>query len=213
MQWRVKKEGYRLTWKAKGILAAIFAIVFWLFLLNAYSFLSPQKHVEARILVIEGWINDYALEESLAIFRKEKYDHMIITGGPLNAGYLIMNYMSTAEIAYKTLLHLGANPDSMSIVSRELVWRERTYQTGLELKKYLKANFPHIKSFNMISLGAHSRRSWLLFRKAMPEYEIGIITIEEKLFDTSAWWKSSKGFRTVFTEGIGFLYSKFFFFP
>jgi hypothetical protein len=65
----------------------------------------------------------------------------------------------------------------------------------------------------MISLGAHSRRSWMLFRKAMPNYDIGIITIEEKLYDTSAWWKSSKGFRTVFTEGVGFLYSKFFFFP
>ena len=213
MRWCVKRESYKLTWKAKFILL-ILLLGFGFFIFKyAHSFLAPNSKQESRILVVEGWLHDDALKSSLELFRKDNYDHLFITGGPLNSGYILMNYKSTAQIAYETLLKLGASSDSLTVVSRDLVWTDRTYTSAIELKKHLQQNYPNIDTFNLVSLGAHSRRSWVLFEKAMPEYTIGIISIEEKLYDTQRWWATSKGFRTVFTEGLGYFYVKFFFYP
>lgn len=213
MQWCVKKEAYKLTWKARLILLIlIFGLVYFI-IRNSQSFLSPYSPQETNILVVEGWLYDDALKTSLNIFRKDSYQHLFITGGPLNNGYILMDYESTAQVAYETLLKFGASSDSLTVVSRELAWTDRTYASALELKRFLQINYPEIKAFNLVSLGAHSRRSWILFQKAMPEYTIGIISIKEKRYDTSRWWASSKGFRTVFTEGVGYFYVKFFFYP
>lgn len=211
MSWRVKKEKYVLRVWVKLVILISFFVLFYAVLYNAYSFLSPNQKVEAKVLIVEGWLNDYALEESLEIFRKGEYEHMIITGGPLNTGYVIMNYRSTAKTSFHTLLEYGASPDSMTIVDRELVWRDRTYHSALELKKYLAKKYPKTTSLNLVSLGAHSRRSWLLFQKAMPNHQIGIISLNDKLYDHHHWWKTSKGFRSVVTEAIGYYYVLFFF--
>lgn len=211
MSWRVKKEKYVLRVWVKILIMAFFIGCIYFVTYNIYSFLAPNQKVEAKIIVIEGWLNDYALEESLEIFRKGNYEHMIITGGPLNTGYVIMNYKSTADVSFQTFLEYGASADSMTAVNRELVWRDRTYHTALELKKFLSEYYPENSSFNLVSLGAHSRRSWILFQKALPNYNIGIISINDRLYDHHYWWKNSKGFRSVVTEGIGYFYVLFFF--
>lgn len=175
--------------------------------------MAPQKKVDTNVMVVEGWIGDYALEESLLKFRGQNYHHMFVTGGPLNYGYYLTNYKSTADAATATLLLLGASPDSTTSVSRKLVWRDRTYQSAVALKEYLKKNYPEIKSFNLVSQGAHAARSWLLFKMAMPEYKIGVISIDDKLFDQEKWWRTSKGFRTIVFESLGYIYVRFFFTP
>jgi len=178
-----------------------------------YYFLSPHHQIKSDYLVVESWMHDDALKESLEIFREGHYKHMFITGGPLNEGYFLMHYKSTSDFALDTFLHLGASADSMTTISRDLVWRDRTYHTALKLKEYLRKNNPEIHSFNLVSLGAHSRRSWLLFQEAMPNYKIGIITIDAKLHDPERWWTTSKGFRSVFTEAFGYFYIRLFFRP
>ena len=211
MQLRVKKESYQWTWTAKIIFLIVFLLLLFIMIRGAYGFLSPQKTVETKILVVEGWLNDYALEESLSLFHEDSYEMMLITGGPLNTGYVLMDYKSTADVALGTLLELGANPETTIAINRDLVWRDRTYKSALELRKYLKREMPEVDSFNLVSLGAHSKRSYLLFKRAMPEYEIGIISMQERLYDPERWWNTSKGLRTIITEGIGYFYVLFFF--
>ena len=211
MQWKKKTECYHWTWKAKLIFTAVAILLLYFTITNIYYFLSPQKEVQTNVLVVEGWLNDDALQESLTLFNSNHYEMMIVTGGPLNTGYIITNYKSTADMARQTLLMLGGDSSKIIAVSRKLVWRDRTYTTALALKKYFQKEMPHLKAFNLVSQGAHSRRSWLLFKKAMPAYDIGIISTSEKLYKSDRWWKTSKGFRTVFTETIGYFYVLFFF--
>jgi len=213
MQWRKKKDCYQLTWAPKILVLIIFFFAAYLSVKNIYSFLAPQKPVVSKVLVIEGWLSDYALQECLDLFNKDSYDLMLITGGPLNTGYVLMNYKSTAQVAKETLLRLGAPPEKVIAISRKLVWSDRTFQSALVLKKYLMKEMPLCKSFNLVSLGAHSRRSWLLFNRAMPNYKIGIITLKEKLYDTNYWWRTSKGLRSIITEFLGYFYVLLFFFP
>jgi len=211
MQWRKKQDCYRWTWYVRLSALLLFTFVFYLAFQNIYVFLSPQKPISAKILVVEGWLNDDALQESLRIFNEGQDRLLIVTGGPLNTGYIITNYRSTAEVARATLLKLGGDSNKIVSVSRDLVWRDRTYTTALKLRKYLQQKIPQVHSFNLVSLGAHSRRSWLLYKKAMPDYQIGIVSIKQNLYDSEHWWKTSKGFRSVFTETIGYFYVLFFF--
>lgn len=213
MSFFIREKCFCLKWRFKLLIAILlFAFLYYGFK-NIYSILAPQQNVNADILVVEAWLSDYALEESLSLFRSGEYQQMLVTGGPLNYGYYLTDFRSTADAATETLFLIGASPDSTISVSRELVWRDRTYHTALKLKEFLQENNPEVTSFNLVSQGAHGARSWLLYKMAMPEYEIGIVSIDEKLYDQNKWWKTSKGFRTVVTEAIGYFYIRCFFKP
>ncbi len=69
-------------------------------------------------------------------------------------------------------------------------------------------------SLNLMTMSDHSRRSRLLFRKALGrDYHVGIISIESQDYDPNRWWKSSEGVRTVVGEIIAYGYARFLFWP
>ena len=70
------------------------------------------------------------------------------------------------------------------------------------------------KSFNIYSLGVHSRRSLLMFEKAFgDEYKIGIYADRDISFDPVHWWQNSKGFRNVGNELMAYCFVRLFFHP
>lgn len=205
-----KKECYRLSWFGWLIIALIFLLFFYLLRSHLYNYLSPVKPVETKVLVVEGWVHDFAIEEVYAIFLKDKYELIITTGGPLKMGYLSTQSISAADIAKKTLIELGMDSTKIISVPRKEVVENRTIQSALTLKKWFSENNSEIENFNLLSLGAHSRRSWLLFQEAMPEKEIGIIALRDPRIVADKWWKTSHGARTVLAEAIGYFYVLFF---
>lgn len=205
-----KKECYRLSWFS--ILILFFALLLSLYFLrsNLYDYLSPTAPVETKVMVLEGWLDDFAIEEAYAIYQNQKYDLIITTGGPLDIGYLATHYITTAELAKITLLQLGMDSTKIFAVARKHILKDRTYQSAIALKAWLAKEKPEINKFNLVSLGTHSKRSHYLFKKALPEKEIGIIALKDQRFDSDKWWKTSKGSRTVITEALGYFYISFF---
>ena len=60
---------------------------------------------------------------------------------------------------------------------------------------------------NLYSLGAHGRRSCLLYRFAFgPEAPLGVISLESEEYDLRHWWKSSEAFKHVMTELMSWFY-------
>lgn len=201
-----KKECYRLSWFAWLLIALFFILLFYFIRSNIYSYLSPVKPVDTKVLVVEGWINDFAIEKVYTLFLKDHYELIITTGGPLEIGYLSTHYISAADMAKKTLIGLGMDSTKIISVPRKEVVADRTLQSAIVLKDWFTEQKSEIENFNLVSLGAHSKRSWLLFQEAMPEKEIGIIAIQDPRFDKEKWWKTSQGSRTVLTEAIGYFY-------
>ena len=68
-------------------------------------------------------------------------------------------------------------------------------------------------SIDVISFGAHARRSWILFEKVFSSVNVGIVAISPNEYDTSRWWLSSAGVRNVISESIAYLYARFIFSP
>jgi len=67
---------------------------------------------------------------------------------------------------------------------------------------------------NLVTLGPHARRSWLLYQEAFgDDVKIGVIPLENRSYDPSRWWCSSEGFRDVISEAIAWFYARFLFHP
>ena len=91
--------------------------------------------------------------------------------------------------------------------------KDRTYYKALEVKKRLNEEGFTRLSIDVVSSGVHARRTWLLFEKAFPSVDVGVIAITPNSYDTSRWWLFSEGVRNVISESIAYLYARFIFSP
>lgn len=210
-----KKEVNVLTWQGRIIFLIVISSIFYLFLRNMYLFLSPQSPIQSKTLVVEGWLPDYALTMAFLEFRNGHYEEMFITGSSLPNGGHLTKYTNAAEIAFDELKLMGMDTTKMHCIPSAPVYRERTYTAALTLSEYMRKYYPDIKNFNLYTLGVHGARSWHLFHLAFKktDMQIGVISVPDKSFDNQKWWNSSKGFRTIPTEALGYLFVYLFYWP
>ena len=100
------------------------------------------------------------------------------------------------------------------MVPSHVMGRDRTYSSALALRDWLRAHDVQVRSLNIVTEGAHARRTRLLFEKALgPNVTVGVIAVPSPDFDARRWWRYSEGVEEVVTEGVAYLYAKFFFLP
>lgn len=195
-------------------LLLLLTLFIWLFLKNIHSILAPVDPVGAKILVVEGSVNDNVLEEAIRYFNKDHYQLLITTGTPLDYGSHLSEYKNTAQVTGQSLLRLGLDSASLVILATDAVMHDRTYNSAIRLKLYLAEFHKDVKAINLISQGVHGARSRLLFRAALGDsVEVGIISVPSTYYSGQNWWRSSKGFREVMNETFGYFYVLLFFRP
>jgi hypothetical protein len=176
-------------------------------ILNIHAFLAKTSRVNADILVVEGWLPDYAIESAVAEFKQGSYHKIITIGGSLPRGFYLSEYKNFAELAAATLTSLGLNPEQILIISDVSHSQGRTYSSAVILNQWLSTPETHIDALNLFTLGVHARRSWLLFKKTLePKISVGIIAVEPLNYEAKTWWQSSEGFRTVISEFLAYIY-------
>jgi hypothetical protein len=107
---------------------------------------------------------------------------------------------------------MGMSNETVQAVPAAYVQKDRTYAAAVALQRWLHQHNAMPKAINLISVGAHARRSRLLFEKAFGSgTRIGIIAVEDRSYDPSHWWKSSQGVRSVVDEMIAYGYARFLF--
>ena len=199
---------YKLKFVYKLAIGVFFAFVLLLLLLQANAFLSLNSPVKSDVLVVEGWLPDYALEESMEIFKRGDYKKIITTGGPLFVGSYLIEYVDLAHLSQATLLALGMKENEVVAVPAPDVHRDRTFHSALAVKKWMLKNDMQIKKMNLVSLGPHARRSTNLFQEVFEsEVEIGSIAIESRDYDSVRWYASSEGVRSTLNEAIAYVYA------
>ena len=205
-----RKERLGLTLRGWFVLlfgvggAFVFAVV------EVHSFLALNQPVEGDILVVEGWLPDYALEEAVSEFGKKGYSLLVTTGGPQAKGDYLIKYGNYAELTAATLKELGLDEEMIRAVPALGVKKDRTYASAVALKEWLSASGLNVKAINVVSLGCHARRTWLLFEKAFDgaNVEIGVIAEPNRDYDSERWWRGSQGVRSVIGGSIAYLYAR-----
>ncbi|NJL42483.1 MAG: DUF218 domain-containing protein [Pseudanabaena sp. SU_2_4] len=180
-------------------------------ILNIHPFLAKSSPINADILVVEGWLPDYAIQSAVTEFKQGSYHKLITIGGSLPRGFYLSEYKTFAELAAATLIALGVDREQLIVVSDPSQSQSRTYNSAVILNQWLSTSELQIKSLNIYTLGTHARRSWLLFKEVLePQISVGIVANEPLNYDSKNWWHSSEGIRTVISELLAYLYVRIF---
>jgi len=181
---------------------------------HAYPFLAPHAPANAKLLVVEGWMDPAELDQAVAFFRAGGYRRVITTGGPVPVSLSRQAKTSFAVLARDHFVQRGLPADSVTAVAAPASARDRTYLSAVSVREWLGRSGESIRAIDIVSEGAHSRRTRLLYRIAFGDaVDIGILPAIPQHFDPAAWWRSSTGTKTVLTEAIAWLWTVLFFDP
>ena len=98
------------------------------------------------------------------------------------------------------------------MVPSRVTARERTYSSAAALRDWFREHNAPVQSINVLTEGAHARRTRLLYQEAFGRsMTVGIIAVSNPEFNPRQWWRYSNGVREVIGESIAYIYARFFF--
>ncbi len=199
-------------WAKYFLLMATVVLVVTVFL-NVYPFLAITQRVDADVLVVEGWVHSYAAEVATEEFKSRSYQRVLTTGGPVvGKGGYINDYQTSASVGADSLKNAGIPADLVQMVPSHVIGRDRTYSSAIALRDWLREHNLQVRAINILTEGAHARRTRLLFKRALgPNVAVGVIAVPSPDFDAKRWWYYSEGVEDVVDQGIGYLYAISFF--
>ena len=183
--------------------------------LTVHSFLAVTRRVNANVLVVEGWVHEYAIRAGAEEFRAGHYPRIYTTGGPVtgNGGYTT-DYGTSAHVGEELLLKVGIPAESVQGVPSHMMGRDRTYDSAVALRDWFHEQKMIVHDINVVTEGVHARRTQLLFQKAFgSDVRVGIIAVPNPDYDQRRWWFYSEGVRDVISEGVAYVYVRLFFHP
>src|SRR6059058_3586699 len=210
-----RKERWSLSWRGRLILASALFLVGALVLKGVYPFLATTHRVNANILVVEGWIHEYAIRAALKEFQSNHYARIFTTGGPVEGtGGYINDYCTWASVGADLLRKNGLANGSVQMVPSRVMDRDRTYGSAVALRNWFHDHNMPVRSVNVLTEHMHARRTRLLFQKALgKDIRVGIIAVANVDYPANRWWHYSQGLKDVVSEFAAYLYARLFFFP
>jgi uncharacterized SAM-binding protein YcdF (DUF218 family) len=214
-----RKERWSLSWRGRLILALILAsallLVGALVLKGVYPFLATTHRVNANILVVEGWIHEYAIRAALKEFQSNHYARIFTTGGPVEGtGGYINDYCTSASVGADLLRKNGLANGSVQMVPSRVMDRDRTYGSAIALRNWFRDHNMAVSGIDVVTEDLHARRTRLLFQKALGDkLTVGVIAIANPDYDAKHWWSYSEGVKEVGSEALAYVYARLFFHP
>jgi uncharacterized SAM-binding protein YcdF (DUF218 family) len=211
----IRRERWGLSWHGRLILVLLGFSSAVLLLLNVQPFLAETHRVNTNVLVVEGWIHEYAIHAGAQEFKRGSYQHVFTTGGPVTGiGHYVNDYQTSASVGAKLLKNAGVPSDSVQMVPSRVMDRDRTYGSAVALRESLHEQNMPVHSINVLTEDAHARRTRLLFQKALGKnVTVGIIAVPNPDYDARRWWRYSEGVKDIGSEVFSYIYARFFFHP
>ena len=95
----VQKERWGLSWRGWLIVFAAVVLGFSVAVFRIYPFLAVTHRAETNVLVVEGWVHEYAIRTAVLEFTRGTYQRVFVTGGPVEGtGGYINDYNTAASV-------------------------------------------------------------------------------------------------------------------
>lgn len=174
-----------------------------------HDFLTPDQPLSTTVLIVEGWVPDRVVKQVAQVIDEGDYQHVLISGLPLHQGAFLTQYRTHAEVTADSLIALGIERDRIVVINCDHTNHYRTHAAALVIRDWLEDQRWPIEQINLCTVGAHARRSWLIYQRVFaPQTAIGVIALADQLYDPAIWWRSSAGFRVVVAETIAYVYTR-----
>jgi uncharacterized SAM-binding protein YcdF (DUF218 family) len=210
-----RKKRWSLSWRGRLVVASALLLVGALVLKGVYPFLAITHPVNANILVVEGWIHEYAIRAAAKEFQSNHYQRVFTTGGPVaGTGGYINDFYTSASVGTDLLKKCGLPDERLQMVPSRVMDRDRTYGSAVALRNWFRDHNMAVSSIDVVTEDLHARRTRLLFQEALGDkVKVGVIGISSPDYDAKHWWRYSDGVREVIGESIAYAYAKVFFHP
>ena len=204
-----------MAWQGWLVLLVASVLFAGFSLVTVHPFLATIHRVDTNILVVEGWVHDYAIQAGIDEYRTGSYERIFVTGGPVTgSGPYTSDYDTSAHVGESRLKALGMPAEAIQAVPSRVVDRERTYYAALALRDWFHQQAIEVHAINIVTENVHARRTRLLFAEAFgPKVAVGVIAAFNPDYNPKRWWRYSEGVREVIGEAIAYIYAKFFFYP
>lgn len=147
------------------------------------------------------YIKDINIDHKITIPNLNKSESVVLKVGSERS--IINNFNSNAELSKYRLMSMGIDSSQIKATPGKRVIINRTLTSALSFRDWLKTSKLDIKGINIISLGAHTRRTWMIYNKILhKKYEVGIISLPDYDFNQSGSYRLLKTVR----EALGIIY-------
>jgi uncharacterized SAM-binding protein YcdF (DUF218 family) len=210
-----RRERWSLSWRGRLILAFAVVLISVLVFRSVYPFLAITHRVDADVLVVEGWIHEYAIRAAVDEFRSGSYGRVFTTGGPVEGtGGYTNDYNTSAGVGADLLRKNGLANGSVQMVPSRVMDRDRTYGSAVALRNWFRDQNMAVSGINVVTEDLHARRTRLLFQKALGDkVAVGVIAIPNLDYDAKRWWRYSEGLKNVLSETASYVYARLLFYP
>jgi hypothetical protein len=181
--------------------------------------LAPTEHARgadgrgARTLIVEGWLDDDALADAIALAQSGRYERVVTSGGPIEAWREIQPWPTYAERAADHLRRHGVRTQVIAVPAPAAT-QERSYLSAVVVRDWARAQGVSLAAVDLYSAGVHARRSRLVYRMAFgADVEIGIVAAPPQRYRLDRWWATSEGAKAVLGELLGLAWTKCCFWP
>ncbi|MBC7734092.1 MAG: hypothetical protein H7306_19745 [Bacteriovorax sp.] len=195
--------------------AAVIALAF-----AANAWLAPNAPVKgpdgrgARILIVEGWLDEPDLDQAVAAFRRGGYERIVTTGAPIETWAEWHPWHSYAERAATYLKAHGLADARIDSVPAPASAQDRTFLSAVIVRDWATRSGVVLSTVDLFSAGVHARRSRLLFQLAFgPGVTVGVLSSAPTDFDARHWWRSSIGTKSVMSETLSLAWTTCCFWP
>ena len=205
-----RKQRWSLSWRGRLILISALLLVGALVFRGVYPFLATNHRIDTDVLVVEGWIHEYAIRAAADEFRSGAYRRVFTTGGPVvGTGGYIDDFQTSASVGADLLRKAGVPDESLRMVpSRTMDW-DRTYSSAIALGDWIQQHEPSVRRINVVTEDTHARRTRLLFQKALGKnVQVGIIAVPNPDYPANRWWRYSEGLKDVVSECAAYLHAR-----
>jgi hypothetical protein len=149
----------------------------------------PLKNIDSLMIQFDNDLWDDFGDRNLYV-KEIIIDHKIIIPyqfhSELDIGLLdgkeriVNNFDSNAELCRNRLIAYGIDSTLVVAVPAKKVYINRTLTSVLAFRNWIKSTDRRVTGINIISLGVHSRRTWISYKKVLGKsYDIGIISLPE----------------------------------
>ena len=211
----IRKERWSFSWYGWLVVALVLLLGTVGLVHTIFPFLAVTHRVDSNVLVVEGWVHEYAIRTAISEFQSGHYQRVFTTGGPVaGMGGYTNDYNTSASVGAGRLKAAGLSPEFVQMVPSRINDRDRTYSAALALRDWFREHHSAVQSINVVTEDVHARRSRLLFQKAFgPGVNVGIISIRNPDYDSTHWWRYSEGVKEIISEGAAYIYARLFFYP
>ena len=168
----------------------------------------------ARVLVVEGWLDEDSLDDAAAAFRRGGYERIVTSGGPIDSWREESTAKTFAERAAGYLQRHGLADVPVAIAPSPPTEEDRTFLSAVVVRDWIRREGLTPNAIDVFSVGVHSRRSRAVYRLAFgPSVDVGMLAATPRSYDLTHWWRTSHGTKTVLDEALSLAWTTCCFWP